>query len=205
MSLLASDESLDTERLRLRRIVPDDFGFYARIHADPDVARYLAHGKPRSVEETTHWMDALVTAYRELQLGQIAITRKSDGALLGRCGVSRLEVPLQASADGTRTGYYYPARAPDGTPHSVEAELGYTLDKSAWGNGYAREAVRAMRDYLVSRRPELRLVSLIHPDNARSIKLATDFGVMLVDRIIYLERPYDRYAWPAGKSPSTDR
>ena len=205
MSLLAADQTLQTERLLLRRITREDFPFYARIHADPDVARYLAHGRPRSEEETEQWMDTLLSAYRELQLGQIAVTRKSDGALLGRCGVSHLETEVEAGADGSRAGYYFPTRAPAGVDHTVEHELGYTLDRAAWGFGYAREAVRAMWNYLRARRPESRIVSLIHPDNARSVRLATSFGATLVDRVKSWDRPFDRYAWPGGNSPSIDR
>ena len=205
MSLLASDDSIETERLLLRRITPADLPFYARIHADPEVARYLAHGKPRSLEESTTWLNAIVEGYRELQMGQVAITRKSDGALLGRCGVSHFESPIEPQHDGTFIGYYYPARAPNGTKHVAQAELGYTLDREAWGNGYAREAVRAMWTYLRTKRPDLRLVSLIHPENTRSIRVASSFGVTRVDRVIYSALPYDRYAWPAGNSPSIDK
>jgi len=205
MSLLRADTSLETERLLLRRIARDDLPFYTRIHANPDVARYLAHGNPRSAEETVHWLDSVMDAYEELELGQIAITRKSDGALLGRCGVSRLETEIDPLPDGTKAGYYYPARVPAGVKHVVEQELGYTLDTAAWGQGYAREAVRGMWNYLSSRRPGLRVVSLIHPENTRSIRLATSFGVQLVDRVKSWERDYDRYVWPDGKSPSIDR
>jgi RimJ/RimL family protein N-acetyltransferase len=205
MSLLPSDDSIETERLLLRRITRDDLPFFARIHADPDVARYLAHGNPRSVEETNGWLDGLLGAYADLQLGQIAITRKSDGALVGRCGVSHLETEVDAQPDGTRLCYYYPTRAPAGTKHVAEQELGYTLDRASWGHGYATEAVAAMWKYLSTRRPESRVVSLIHPENTRSVRLARNFGVTLVDRVLSWNRPFDRYAWPAGKSPSIDR
>jgi RimJ/RimL family protein N-acetyltransferase len=133
------------------------------------------------------------------------VTRKSDGALLGRCGCSHLETPVEPEPDGTYLGYYYPARAPQGTKHIVQQELGYTLDRAAWGNGYAREAVRAMWNYFSSRRPGLQIVSLIHPDNTRSIRLASSFGVKRVDRINYVGRIYDRYVWPAGNKPSMER
>lgn len=205
MSLLALDDTLESERLLLRRITRDDLPFYARIHADPDVARYLAHGNPRTLEETTHWLESVIAAYGELQLGQIAVTRKSDGALLGRCGVSHLEMEADAQADGTYIGHYYPAHAPEGKKHVVQHELGYTLDRAAWGNGYAREAVRVMWSYLSARRPDLVVVSLIHPENARSIRLASSFGVKRVDRVNYVGRIYDRYVWPTGNSPSIER
>jgi RimJ/RimL family protein N-acetyltransferase len=202
MSLLQSDTFIESERLILRRITAGDLAFYARIHADPDVARYLAHGNPRSLEETHHWFDSLQLAYRELQLGHIAITRKSDGTLLGRVGVSHLETEIDPQPDGTRLGYYFPERAPSGVAHVVEQELGYTLDRAAWGNGYAREAVRAMWGYLTSRRPGPRVISIIHPDNTRSIKLAMSFGVTRVDRLTAWNRPFDRYAWPSPRSES---
>jgi ribosomal-protein-alanine N-acetyltransferase len=205
MSLLASDQTLETERLVLRRITRDDLPFYTRIHADPEVARYLAHGNPRTAEETEQWLTSVLNAYRELELGQIAITRRSDGALLGRCGCSHLETAVEAQPDGTFLGYYYPAHAPEGTAHVVQQELGYTLDRAAWGSGYAREAVRAMWNYLSARRPNLRIVSLIHPENVRSIRLASSFGVKRVDRIDYVGRIYDRYAWPVGNKPSIER
>jgi RimJ/RimL family protein N-acetyltransferase len=209
MSLLRSDATLETDRLVLRRITRDDLPFYTRIHADPEVARYLAHGNPRSPDETAHWLDSILQAYDELELGQVAVTRKSDGALLGRCGCSELQTTTDAGPDGTFNSYYYPARAPEGVKHESQQELGYTFDRAAWGNGYAREAVRAMWNYLSARRPNLRIVSLIHPENARSIRLASTFGVKRVDRVNYVvgnaKRVYDRYVWPAGNSPSIDR
>src|SRR3954465_7280794 len=133
MSLLRADATLETERLLLRRITREDLPFYTRIHAIPDVARYLAHGNPRSPDETEHWLDSVIAAYEELELGQIALTRKRDGALLGRCGVSHLEIEREPLADGTYIGHYYPARAPAGTKPIVQQELGYTFDTAAWG------------------------------------------------------------------------
>jgi RimJ/RimL family protein N-acetyltransferase len=198
MTLLASDQTIETERLLLRRITRDDFPFYARIHALPEVARYLAHGRPRSVEETVHWLDAILDSYRDLQLGQIAIVRKSDGALIGRCGVSHLETEIEPLPDGSYRGHYFPSHAPADREHVVQPELGYTLDSAHWGKGYAREAVAATRSYLLSRRPNLDVVSLIHPENARSIHLASTLGATRIDRVMYLDRGFDRYAWPSA-------
>jgi RimJ/RimL family protein N-acetyltransferase len=205
MSFLATDTTLETERLILRRITHGDYAFFARIHADPDVARYLAHGNPRSLEETTHWLESVLAGYAHLQLGHVAITRKGDGQLLGRCGVSQLMTEAATQPDGTRLGYYFPTTAPADVACVTQHELGYTLDRAAWGQGYAREAVRAMWNYLSSKRPALTIVSLIHPDNARSIRLATSFGATRVDRVKSWDRDYDRYAWPAGNKPSIER
>lgn len=205
MTLLPTDDRIETERLVLRRIDRSDLPFYARIHAHPDVARYISHGRPRSDEESRVWLEYMLDSYQQLDLGQLAITRKSDGALLGRCGVSYLETEPDAGVDGTRMGYYFPVRAPAGVKPVIEWELGYTLDQAAWGSGYAREAVAGVWKYLSTQRPGARVVSLIHPDNARSLRLAGRFGVTLVDRVTLWERHFDRYAWPDGNSPSMER
>lgn len=205
MTLVAGDDRIETERLLLRRISADDLPFYARIHANPDVARYLAHGRPRLLDETRAWLETTLESYRITGLGQLAITRKSDGALLGRCGLSYLETDPTPASDGTRSGYYYPTRAPAGVIPVVESELGYTLDQNAWGQGYAREAVHTIHQYAMKRRTAERIVSLIHADNARSRRLADRFSVTLVDRVTLWERPFDRYVWPSGNSPSMER
>lgn len=205
MTLVAGDAHIETERLLLRHIAADDLPFYARIHANPDIARYLAHGRPRLLDETRAWLETILESYRTIGLGQLAITRKADGALLGRCGLSYLETDPTPAPDGTLSGYYYPSRAPVGVIPVVESELGYTLDQDAWGQGYAREAVHAIHRYATKRRTADRIVSLIHPDNARSRRLADRFSVTLVDRVTLWERSFDRYVWPSGNSPSTER
>jgi ribosomal-protein-alanine N-acetyltransferase len=205
MTLRAAHETIETERLILRRITPDDAPFYARIHADPEVARYISHGRPRTPAETQAFIESVLASYATLSLGQLAIVRRSDGELLGRCGLSHLESEVTPATDGIPPAYYYPARAPAGTVTRVELELGYTLDRAAWRQGYATEAVAAVWKYARENRPGERVVSLIHPDNHPSQKLANRFGVSLVDRLMFFDRPFDRYAWPSGNSPSTDR
>jgi ribosomal-protein-alanine N-acetyltransferase len=196
MTLPDNDARIETERLVLRRITEDDLPFFARIHVLPEVAQYLAHGRPRLIDETRAWMASLLESYRAIGLGQVAVTRKEDGALLGRCGLSRLESEPDPQPDGTRLGYYFPSRAPAGITAVVESELGYTFDPAAWGKGYAREAVNAVWRYHRERNPGDRVVSLIHPENTKSIRLASRFGVSLVDRITSWDRPFDRYLWP---------
>ena len=198
MTLTIADDHIETERLILRHIAPADLPFYARIHADPDVARYLSHGNPRTGEESRSWLEQTLQSYQALGLGQLAVWLKSDGTLLGRCGLSYMEVDTAPSSDGTKLGFYFPSRAPDGVSASVESELGYTFDPAVWGRGYAREAVAAVYDYAMKHRPKERIVSLIHPDNVRSKRLADRFGVTLVDRVSLWARSFDRYAWPEG-------
>ena len=205
MTLRSGDPQIDTERLVLRRVSPDDLPFYERVHADPDVARYISHGNPRTSAESRAWLDQVLLSYETLQLGQLAITLKDSGALIGRAGLSHLEVDDEPAGDGIRSAYYFPLRAPSGVPCTAQSELGYTLDKAAWGNGYAHEAVEAVFRYAMTHRPADRIVSLIHSDNTRSKHLAGKFAAKPVDRVRLWDRHFDRYVWPVGKSPSTER
>jgi RimJ/RimL family protein N-acetyltransferase len=59
------------------------------------------------------------------------------------------------------------------------AEVGYLLGKSWWGRGYASEAARAAMDWAFRERGFDRLLSLIDPDNAASIRVAERLGETL--------------------------
>src|SRR5690349_14979510 len=98
MTLAHGTDRIESPRLVLRRIAPDDLPFFTRIHAIPDVVRYTGHGRPRSVEETEAWLRSTLKGYEELELGQLAVVRKADGVLLGRCGLSDLVVDAHPAA-----------------------------------------------------------------------------------------------------------
>src|SRR4051812_24217220 len=196
MTLLAADRLIETDRLILRRIERADFPFFAGIHADPEVARYLAHGNPRTEEESTVWLDAMLKSYATLNLGQLAVTLRKDGTLIGRSGVSDMQVDLAPGADGLRNSYHFPTRAPEGSAIEAQLELGYTFARSAWGAGYASEAANAVYEYTRRTRPKATIVSLIRPENERSKRVAQRFGVTYVDQVSGWGKTYDRYVWP---------
>ena len=64
MTVAHGPDRLESARLVLRRIAPDDLPFFTRIHALPEVAQYLyPGGRPRSPEESAAWLQAtLATA-----------------------------------------------------------------------------------------------------------------------------------------------
>jgi quercetin dioxygenase-like cupin family protein len=93
MTLARDMDRLESARLVLRRVAPDDLPFFTHLHALPEVAQYLyPGGQPRSAEETAKWLRGTVANYERLTLGQLAVVRKEDGALIGRCGLTDLAV-----------------------------------------------------------------------------------------------------------------
>jgi RimJ/RimL family protein N-acetyltransferase len=81
-----------------------------------------------------------------------------------------------------------------------ETELGWTLRREAWGQGYATEAARACRDWAFRSFELPYLISLIEPDNVRSTAVAKRLGMTPLRNDVFLDRPMvvyrsDRQAW----------
>ena len=196
MTLAHGTDQLESERLLLRRIGQDDFEFFVQLHADPDVARYLSHGQPRSSQESLAWFQHLLGTYKDLGLGQLAVVRKSDGMLIGRCGLSDLAVEARAGVAAVPRGWYQRDQAPAGGELMFERELGYTFHRSTWGQGFASEAARCVFEYARDVLRVSRVISLIHPQNVRSLRLAQRFGVQREDVVEVTGRPFVRFVWP---------
>ena len=58
-------------------------------------------------------------------------------------------------------------------------ELGWRLARSAWGRGLATEAASAARDDAFKRLALPELISIIHPENERSKRVAVKLGMRM--------------------------
>ena len=142
--------TLETERLILRMWREDDFEQYARICADPEVMRYLG-GKPYSRLEAWRQMAYLIGHWQLRGYGHWAVEEKASGRLMGRMGFLN----------------------PEGWPGF---EVGWTLGREHWGRGYASEGARRMLEYAFGEMGRDHVISLIHPENRASIKVAEKMG-----------------------------
>jgi RimJ/RimL family protein N-acetyltransferase len=168
MTLAHGTDTMESARLVLRRVTPDDLPFFTRIHALPDVARNLyPEGRPRSPEETATWLTYTLASYEKLALGYLAVVRKQDGALIGRCGLMELVVESAAPEQGIRKGWFGREGVPAGVAVTYECELGYTFDPAVWGEGFATEAACCVRDY--ARRAAVAVRGLGHSSAERPL------------------------------------
>ena len=192
MTLARATDRIESARLVLRRIAPGDLLFFTRIHAVADVVRYTGHGRPRSAEETQAWLQSTLASYEELELGQLAVVRKADGALLGRCGMSDLVVEAETAPRAIPRAWFGRAQAPAGLAVIQERELGYTFDSAFWGHGYATEAAQCVFAYARDVLGLDRVISVIHGDNVRSLRVAERCGLRRDGQVDVLGRTLGR-------------
>lgn len=143
---------LETPRLILRGWRSEDFAPYAAMLADPETARFITRrGEPCSEEQVWGEMAYLIGHWQMLGCGMFVVEERASGAFVGRIG------PL----------------APPGWPGF---EIAWGLARSACGKGYAQEAARAAIDWSFETFPLDRIVSIIHPDNEASRRVAERVG-----------------------------
>ena len=146
---------LETERLILRHVELRDLDYFAEVHADEDVSRYV--GGPIAREDA--WRRAMTGAgfWGVLGIGLWAIERKSDGRTIGHVGYFDFQRDMQP-------------------PIAGEPEMGWIMRRDAQGQGFAFEACRAALDWFDARFQPLTIPAIISLDNAESIRLAERLG-----------------------------
>ena len=65
-----------------------------------------------------------------------------------------------------------------------------------WGHGYATEAARCVFEYVRATRRWRRIVSVIHPDNVRSQRVAERLHLQRDGQVDLAEGVLDQYVWP---------
>ena len=155
---------IETERLLLRLPVPADAEQLLESLADPEVMRYIGRGETGTLLDAVEQVDKMLRAWRVDGFGRFVVVSREVGAVIGRVGLLAWDPRSWASGVRSEIG-------PD-----AEIELGWTLARSAWGNGYATEAAVAAREWTLAEIRPRRLISLIHPDNERSKRVATKIG-----------------------------
>ncbi|KUR70763.1 hypothetical protein AQZ52_13035 [Novosphingobium fuchskuhlense] len=196
MTLLPGTDHIETERLLLRRMDERDLDFLIAIHADPDVARYIGSGNPRTPTETEQWFADVRHGYAHAGLGPLLVTRKSDGMRLGRSGLSDGVLELNPKPGALRRMWFFRTHVPEGVAFEEQPELGYTFARENWGQGYASEAARAVFAYARAHLAHPAIMSVIHADNVASRTVARKFGARYVDDIDMNGRLYQRFLWP---------
>lgn len=145
--------TIETIRLRLRPMVGDDAEVLAAMHAEPAAVKYVLGGVPPAGGAEMAWRNiAMQLGHWHLRgFGAWAVVDKPSNQVVGR------------------VGFWQPAGWPG-------VELNWLIG-TAWTNqGRATEAARAALDWMWRTHDVTRVISLIQPDNAASIRVAEKIG-----------------------------
>lgn len=144
--------TLKTPRLILRGWRPEDVAPYAAMLAHPETARFITRqGRPYSEAEVWREAALIIGHWQLLGHGLFVVEERATGAFLGRVG----------------------ALEPPGYP---DFEIAWSLTPAARGKGYATEAAGAAIDWAFATFPLERIISLIHPLNTASQRVAERLG-----------------------------
>lgn len=161
---MSEARELRTARLVLRRWREEDYAAMAAINSDPEVTPLL--NRRMDPDAVATFPDRTERHWAEHGFGHWA--------------VEPIEGPLAGAMIGF-VGVAYPTYLP---PVADREELGWRLSPASWDRGYATEAGLAARDDAFTRLGLDGLISIIHPENVRSQRVAGKLG-MSIERQVH--------------------
>ncbi|KAH8696144.1 GNAT domain-containing protein [Talaromyces proteolyticus] len=159
---------MESPRLRLVPISDSHLPGFHRIWSNADATRWSSRGLCKTLEESKQWMSGIQSDLNPEGLNYAVFIRPEthptqnkekgleEGDMIGVLGVYR-PVPV--------------------------AELGYTFHPSAWGRGYATEAVRVFIEKFWELRPAVRkVVARCDAENVGSVRVLQKSGFREIGR-----------------------
>lgn len=152
---------LETERLILRRITPDDAPFILELLNEAAFLRFIGDKGVRSIEDAEQYiLKGPVESYERLGFGLYLVALKSSGVPIGICGLVK-----RASLE--------------------DVDIGFAFLSDYRRNGYAFESAAAVKDYGQKALGLRRLLAITQPDNTGSIRVLEKIGLKF-ERLIRL-------------------
>lgn len=146
---------LETDRLIVRQVTIDDAEFILGLLNEPSWLRFIGDKGVRTLDDARNYiLTGPVESYRRFGFGLYVTQQKSDGALIGLCGLLKRDV------------------LPD-------ADIGFAFLPAFWRKGLAHEAASAVLEHGRTVLGLKRIVAITNPDNESSIRLLEKLGMRL--------------------------
>lgn len=142
---------LETPRLYLREMTPDDAESAYLLNLDPEVIQYTGDDPFESIEEAREFMEKY-ESYKKYGFGRWGVILKETNEYLGWCGLKY-------------------------SPELDEFDIGYRLMKKFWGKGYATEAAEACLKLGFEQFNMKTIVGRVMPANSASVRVLEKIGL----------------------------
>jgi len=150
---------LETDRLSLRRVGPDDAGFMYELMNDPGWLEHIGDRGIRSVDDARGYIrDRLQAQYQRLGYGLYLVELKNPRTPVGLCGLVKRD-------------------------WLDDVDLGFAFLPQFRGRGCALEAAAAMLEHAHAVLGLARIVAIVSPANRASIRLLQRLGMRLERRV----------------------
>jgi ribosomal-protein-alanine N-acetyltransferase len=144
---------LETERLVLRQLTPDDAEFILELLNDPSFIRNIGDRNVRTIEDACSYiLNGPVASYAKNGFGLYLVLLNETQEPIGMCGLIK--------RDGLE-----------------DVDIGYALLPRYWSRGYAVEAAQATKEYAREIIGLKRIVAIVDPVNAGSIRVLEKIGL----------------------------
>lgn len=144
--------NLETERLLLRQITPDDVQEVFELRSNPEIMKHIPRPLVTKKEEALDHIQMIQEKIENNEGINWAITLKPDNKLLGIIGHYRIKW------------------------EHYRSEIGYMLLPEAHGKGIATEAIQLMIDYGFKNMKMHSLEAIIDPENSASARVLEKNG-----------------------------
>lgn len=161
---------IETERLAIRCFLPEaDAEPMFAVYGDAEVMRFIPGGPLADEVAVRSLLERYAEAQERQGFSSWAVVERQTGRLIGDAGFGIFE--------------------PTG-----EVELGYTLARDCWGQGYATEAARACLAAGLAKRMAPRIIAVVDAENEASLRVSGRIGMSRVETIHAHGRPHVLFA-----------
>jgi [ribosomal protein S5]-alanine N-acetyltransferase len=156
---------IETERLILRGMLPEDADAFFEMDSNPEVHKYLGNKPVTNKQHIRDVIGMIHKQYDENGIARWTVLEKASGQYIGWCGLKF----FTESANGHNNFY----------------EVGYRLDPRYWGKGYATEAARAALRYGFEIMRLNTIYAITDAGNHASRNVLTKAGLTYIEDFIY--------------------
>jgi ribosomal-protein-alanine N-acetyltransferase len=160
--------TLHTPHLLLRPWRLEDADAWFNILQEEGILHYFPNQTPPIREKAEAYITHHLTHWRLRSYGHWAVVTSEDGLVVGWSGLEYL-------------------------PELNETEVAYLFSKRLWGRGYATEAAQASVQFGFESTGLEKIIGLVHPENAGSVRVLEKCGLTFTDRITLWGMEMSRY------------